>query len=139
MPTSLRMLLILSSVLMMIYVTRKIRESQIRLGDARFWIALSVLFLLFSIFPGLVQWLCIWLKIQSPINLVFLIVVFLLIIKLFLASLKLSQTEERLNNLIQEVALRDMKYNENTKKLNENEIISGNKGRNKDPKKEYKC
>ena len=136
MPTSLRILLILSSILMMIYVTRKIRESQIRLGDARFWIGLSVLFLLFSLFPGVVQWLCILLKIQTPINLVFLIVVFLLIIKLFLASIKLSQTEERLNNLVQEIALRDENYKENTKKIKENETISNNMGENK---KEYKC
>ena len=107
MPTSLRMLLILSSVLMMVYVTRKIRESQIRLNDARFWIALSALFLIFSFFPRMVQWLGSLLKIISPINLVFLIVIFLLIIKLFLTSLKLSQVEERLNNLAQEVALRD--------------------------------
>lgn len=110
MPISMRILLVVASILMLVYVGHKIRTSQVRLADSMFWFMLSVMFIVISIFPEIIFWMCTILNIQSPTNLVYLMVIFLLIVKLFLTSIKLSQTEERLNNLAQEVAIRDERF-----------------------------
>ncbi len=61
--------------------------------------------ILMSIFPKAVYWLTELVGIQSPVNLVFLAMIFVLIIRNFSMTLELSQTETKLKNLVQEVAL----------------------------------
>ena len=111
MGITLRVLLIISSILITLYVTRKIRASIIQLKDARIWILLSVFLLIISAFPEIIYWLCRIVGISSPINLVFLIIILFLLLKLFLVSLELSRAETRIDELAQEVALRDKRYN----------------------------
>lgn len=55
MSTFFRLALIFVSVLFFGYVIHKIRKSQLQIEHSIFWVALSFLFILFSIFPGLVQ------------------------------------------------------------------------------------
>ena len=110
MGITLRVLLIISSLLMALYVIKKIRTSQIQLKDARFWILLSVFLIIISVFPDIIYWLCGIVGIISPINLVFLIIILLLLIKLFLVSIVLSRAETRIDELTQEVAIRDERF-----------------------------
>ena len=53
MSVALRLLLCVSSLLTCVYIARKLRKSQIQVMDTVFWIGLSVIFILLSVFPDL--------------------------------------------------------------------------------------
>lgn len=106
MTLPLRVVLVVASILTCIYIARKLRKSQIQVMDTVFWIALAALFILLSAFPQLASTLSELMGFQAPINLVYLVVIFLLLMKVFLLSIKVSQLENRLTSLTQEIAIR---------------------------------
>lgn len=110
MPAVLRFLLIIASVATLYYIARKISKAQIKLVDGFSWLLIAAFFIVISIWPEIIYWLCRKLGIISPINLVFLIVIFILLMKLFFASIKISSLESRINDLAQEVAIRDERF-----------------------------
>ena len=116
MSIQIRVILILISGLTMYYIIKKIRESKLELEQSLFWIGFSTLTILMSIFPKCVYWLTDMLQIQSPVNFVFLLIIFILIIKSFLLTLQLSRLENRFKTLVQEIALK-----EKEKETNEND------------------
>ncbi len=101
----LRMVILAASVLTLIYVFNKIRKSQIQLQDSLFWIFLSVLFVVMGAFPQVVYFLTRLIGFQAPVNLIFLVMIFILLIKVFLSSIKISQLENKLDTLVQEMAI----------------------------------
>ena len=116
MSIQIRVILILISGLTMYYIIKKIRESKLEIEQSLFWIVFSTLIILMSIFPKCVYWLTDMLQIQSPVNFVFLLIIFILIIKSFLLTLQLSRLENRFKTLVQEIALK-----EKEKETNEND------------------
>lgn len=110
MPAVLRFLLIAVSIVTLFYISRKIKRAQMKLTDGFSWLLLSIFFIVISIWPQIIYWLCNKLGIISPTNLVYLIVIFLLLMKLFFASIRISQLESRVNDLAQEVAIRDERF-----------------------------
>ena len=65
----LRIILLVASVLFAIYVIKKIRKSQMKIGDSIYWISLIVLIVTLSIFPNIIISLAKWIGIESPANL----------------------------------------------------------------------
>lgn len=110
MPAALRFLLIAASVVTLYYIARKISKAQMKLVDGFSWLLMAAFFIIISIWPEIIYWLCRKLGIISPINLVYLIVIFILLMKLFFASIKISILESRINDLAQEVAIRDERF-----------------------------
>lgn len=106
MSIELRILLIIISCITMFYVIRKIRQCKLGIEYASFWIGFSILLILMSVFPQLIYWCTDFLEIQSPVNFVFLVVIFILIIKCFLMTIQISQLTNKLKELVQELALR---------------------------------
>lgn len=105
MTLTLRILLVVASVLATAYALRKIRKAQLNIDDAFYWIVFSVILLVMSIFPVIPIFLSSLLGIESPANFVFLFMLFILIIRLFKNSIELSVQKHRLNNLIQKIAI----------------------------------
>jgi len=105
MGIELRVLLIASSVAMLATVLLKIRKSKFQIYDGIFWFFLSLIFMVLSIFPQLVIHISSLLGIESPANLVFLFVLALLLLKLFLMSIKISRLEYKLMELTQRVVI----------------------------------
>ena len=105
MSMGLRVLLAVMSAWNFLYVVYKIRKSKLQIEYSVFWIFFSMVLILMSIFPKAVYWLTELVGIPSPVNLVFLAMIFVLIIRNFSVTLELSQTETKLKNLVQEVAL----------------------------------
>lgn len=101
----LKIILAVMSVIACIYALRKIRKSQLRIEDALFWIIISIMLVIISVFPGLAEFFAGIIGIEAPSNFVFLVMIFLLLVKTFSLSIKLSQTEERLKNLVQKTAI----------------------------------
>ncbi|MCI9274119.1 MAG: DUF2304 domain-containing protein [Clostridiales bacterium] len=101
----LRVILIIASLLTILYMMRKIRQSKVQIEDSIFWVIFSVILLIISIFPGLADWLTRLLGIYSTVNFVFLLTIFILLIKLFLMTIKVSQLENKIRELTQRIAV----------------------------------
>lgn len=133
MNTVLRITLIVISALVAIYTIRKIRKSQLGIDDSVFWIGFSVLLLVMSIFPQIPTYFSKLLGFMSPINFVLLLVIFLVLVKLFKLAIDLSVTKQRLNSLIQRIAILNHEVDENTsQRLSQLEKNSKNDSENEE-------
>lgn len=99
------LLLILGSLLTFFFAMRYIRKSKVRIEDTFFWLFLSALLVFMSLAPNVIVWISETLDMMAPINVVFLVIIFLLIAKQFFSSLKLSQLEIRVEELAQQLAI----------------------------------
>ena len=105
MPVVLRIILIMSSLITYGYVVRKIRKSQMKIENAIYWFFFSFFILLLSFFPQIGVGLAKIIGIESPVNLIYLVIIFLLLGKLFLLSIKIAQMEHRFDVMVEEVAI----------------------------------
>ncbi len=106
MPLSLRIILMISSILSLLFVVRRIRKATVQLYDTVFWLMLAVLFVVLSIFPQIAMSLAALLGVQSPVNLVYLIIIFFLLAHCFLQSLRFSRLEDQFRTFVGEEALK---------------------------------
>ena len=113
MSDSIRILLLVGAVLTSLYVFKGVKKARFRAQETFFWLFLSLMFVVLSVFPGIVDWLSGVLHVASPINLVFLVVIFFLLIKVFAMDRKVAKTEHQLTEMTQKIAIdglnRDMK------------------------------
>jgi len=107
MSTTLRIALILVSFFTCGWVLHNIRKSRFKIEDSVFWLLFSAFLLVISIFPQIVCWAARISGVMSASNLVFLAVIFILIVKLFQMSVRISQLESKLQSLAQTIALRE--------------------------------
>lgn len=107
MSLSLRIVLIIISMLTCFYIARKLRKSQMNINDTVFWIFFAFVLVLLSIFPGIAGWGSRLLGFQAPVNFVFVVVIFLLILRIFIMSIKISVLEDKLKNLTEEIGIRE--------------------------------
>lgn len=104
----LRILLITGALLTAIYFVVLIRKKRLQIDHAVFWMLFSMLLLLIAIFPQIITWLAVTLGFVSPANLVFLMIIFLLILRLFSITLKISKLDQQVSSLTQELAIMDL-------------------------------
>ena len=105
MTTTLRIVLILSSIATFLLMMRKIRQSKIQIESAIFWIILAWILVIFSIFPPVADFLAHCLGIYSTANFLFLFAIFLLIVKVFQMTIHISRLETQIKELVQCMAL----------------------------------
>lgn len=101
----LRIGLIVVSILTLIFITRKVRNAKVKLEDSIFWFCVAFLLLILSIFPEIFFAISDFAGIISPANLVFLLFIFILLILGFNLSVHLSQTDTKLKELTQQLAI----------------------------------
>ena len=106
-----RAILVVVSLVTFIVMIRKVRNSKVQIEYSLFWLAFSALLILFSIFPEIADCVTDLLGIYSTVNFIFLFVIFILLIHQFLNTIKISQLENKINELTQEIALREKKEN----------------------------
>jgi hypothetical protein len=107
MTVSLRIVLMTVSVLFCLYIARKLKKSQIQLMDTVFWFGLSLVFIIMALFPNIVNRISELMGFMAPVNLVFLVIIFLLLMRCFLLSVRVSQLDDRLKNMAEEIAIRE--------------------------------
>lgn len=108
----LRIILVVCSILCFLYVMRKVRKTQMSIDDSLFWILFCLFIVVIGLFPKIMMEGARKIGVESPVNFVFLIIIFILIIKLFSQSIKLSQMENKLKNVIQQIAIREKELND---------------------------
>ena len=102
----LRIILIVVSVMTFIYISRKLKKSQLQVMDAFFWIVFSFVLMVIGVFPGIAMFFA-KVVVQSPVNFVYLVVIFLLLLRTFMLTIRISFLEEKVKNLIEEIAIRE--------------------------------
>ena len=107
--TVLRICLILGAFATAGYVLRRVRQARVQIEDTIYWLALSAVLLLVALFPGIAYWVSGLLGFVSPINYVYLIIIFLLLARQFMLSIRVSQLDSRLRVLTERVALNQQK------------------------------
>ena len=83
-----------------------------------FWVFFALLLVIFSVFPKAADWLSGLVGTMSTANFIFLLMIFLLLVKNFSMSIRISQLETKMKELVQKIALDD---NEAEKRLKEQE------------------
>lgn len=108
----LRIILVVISMLSMLNILKRVRKSKLQIEYSIFWIVFSILLILVAIFPQPMFTLAQILGIQSPANIVFLFVIFILLIKLFNMTIEVSQLQYKQQELVQKIALDENKKTE---------------------------
>lgn len=113
----LRLILIVASLITTLYILRRIRHAKLQIEYAIFWLIFAGMLLVISIFPNLMIQLTRAVGMQSPINCVFLLVIFTLMIKLFMQTIEHSQLEDKLKQLTQRLAIEEKLREEERKEI----------------------
>ena len=108
----LRIILVVISMLSMLDILKRVRKSKLQIEYSIFWIVFSILLILVAVFPQPMFVLAQILGIQSPANMVFLFVIFILLIKLFNMTIEVSQLQYKQQELVQKIALDENKKTE---------------------------
>lgn len=108
----LRIILVVISMLSMLNILKRVRKSKLQIEYSIFWIVFSILLILVAIFPQPMFTLAQILGIQSPANMVFLFMIFILLIKLFNMTIEVSQLQYKQQELVQKIALDENKKTE---------------------------
>ena len=98
MTPTLRVVLIVVSILTTFMIMRKIRQSKLQIEDSIFWLGFSSILIVFSIFPGLPDLLAELAGTYTTANFIYLAVMFHM-------SIKQSQLETKVKDLAQKIAL----------------------------------
>ncbi len=109
MSLMIRLILIVGAVLTTVYFGMQIKKNKIDINDAIYWIVFSIFLILLSIFPQIIIFAAHILYVQSPVNLLFLIIIFLLFIREFIQTTKISKLENDIKKLTQQLALKENK------------------------------
>ena len=92
MTMTLRIVVIVVSVLTTAMILRKIRQSKLQIEDSIFWIGFSSILILFSVFPCVPDFLSRLAGTYTTANFIYLAVIFLLILKMFHMSIKMIRS-----------------------------------------------
>lgn len=112
----LRIILFLSAVLISLWILIKIGKEKAKVQDSLFWILFSFILIILSVFPQIAYWLSDKLGVQSPVNFIFLAVLFVLIVQIFRLSILISKLESRQQDLIQRYAIDHVAHDSAQKK-----------------------
>ena len=102
-----RILLIVASLLMFVYMIDRIRKAKVTIEYSLFWIFFAVLLIIISLCPQIAEFIADILGIYSTVNFVYLVIIFILIINAFIQTIKISQLESKILELVQEIAVRE--------------------------------
>ena len=112
-----RILLIVVSLFTTYYILKRIRQSKLQIEYAIFWILFSGVLIVFSLFPWLVSLFTRMIGMHLPVNFIFLLFIFVLMVKLFFTTIELSSLENKVKDLTQELALEEKERRDEQKKL----------------------
>lgn len=106
MSVTLRGVMVIAALVTVIWILRKIRKFKVKMEDAIFWTFFAGILVMLAVVPEISFAMSRILGFMSPSNLIFIVVIFLLLEKIFTLSIIVSQLEEKISVLSSEVALR---------------------------------
>ena len=104
MTITLRIILIICSLIAFVLCIKRVKQSKMRVADS---IIGSFILILMSIFSGGVEWISDKLGFIAPVNFVFLVVIGFLLIQTFIENIRISMLNEKVKNLNHYIALKE--------------------------------
>lgn len=105
MTFELRIVLIGVSLLTLLFIAKKVRDSKVKLEDSIFWVCFAALILIISIFPEIFYSLSRLVGTDAPVHFVFLFFIFVLLIQMFQLSMRISRADTKIKELTQQLAI----------------------------------
>lgn len=105
MPLGLRLFLIVGSLAAAVNVLRRVRKSRMTMENSIFWVLFSLVLVLLGAIPEIAEWFSGLLGVQSPVNLVYLMVIFLLLVRVFIQDQRLARQESQITRMAQTMAI----------------------------------
>ena len=115
---STRLILIVAAFIAFFYVVSQIRNSNLTIRDSIFWVFLSIILVLFAIFPGIVMFLSEQFGIESPTNFLYLLIIGLMIIRIYKLSVTVSTLNTKIKELTQSLAIQEYEASSKSKDKN---------------------
>lgn len=112
-----RIILVVSSVLLLALTIKKIRDEKVQIEDALVWVCLGTLLFIASVFPAIFDFFAMVVGVYSSTNFVFLFFIFVLLILVFTMAMRISHLETKMTDLAQEIALEKLERHEKKKKI----------------------
>lgn len=119
MSVALRICLVALSIISLFYIIRKIRYSKMQIEYTLFWIVLSIIMILMAVFPQIVYWVTITMGMVSAANVVYLFIIGILLVKVFMMTIEISNLESKVQALIQEVGISGKEQREEYQELSQ--------------------
>ena len=101
----LQILLIVGAVALLGFMLWRIRKNKLKIEYAVFWTIFALVLVVMGVFPSLFFKLAHALGFQAPISMIFVIIFFILILKLFFVTMQISHLENKIDQLAQQIAL----------------------------------
>lgn len=114
MSITLRIILVICSIVAFILVIRKIKQSKLKIADSIIWIVGSLLLIVISIFSDLVVFISEGLGFMAPVNFIFFTMIVFLLIQVFIDNIRISNLNEKIKNLNHYIALEEKEDKDNT-------------------------
>ena len=112
MSLALRIVLFIAAVATAVFLLRSVKRSKMRIEDTLFWLLIIVVILIMAIFPGIVSALSGLLGFMAPVNFVFLLFIFILLLKCYSLSRHTSELEVKVKELTQKIAIDNLEHYE---------------------------
>ncbi len=107
MSITLRIILIIGSILSFVLCVKKIKEAKLKVENSIIWMAGSFILILMSIFDNAVRWLATKMGFMASVNFVFFTMILFLIIQVFVDNIRMSELNEKIKNLNHYIALKE--------------------------------
>ena len=107
MSVTLRIILIIASILALILCIRRIKQSKLKITNSIVWMVGCMILILMAIFSNAVEWISEKLGFIAPVNFVFLIVITFLLIQNFIDNIRISMLNEKIKDLDHYIALKE--------------------------------
>lgn len=112
MTITLRIILIISSILSFILCIKKMRQAKLQVTNSIIWMIGSIVLILMSIFSDAVAWISTKLGFMAPVNFVFFIMIVFLLIQVFANDIRTSIMNEKIKNIDHYIALKEKEREE---------------------------
>ena len=107
MSITLRILLIICSVISFILCVKKIKKSELKIENSVIWLLGSILLILMSIFSDAITWVSSALGFEAPVNFVWMCAIGFLLVELFLDNIRISNLNEKVKDLNHYIAIKE--------------------------------
>ena len=116
MSLTLRIILIVCSVLSFIFCILRIKQSKLKITNSVIWLFGSLALILMAIFSDGIAWVAEKLGFIAPVNFVFLVLIAFLLIQTFMYNIRITELNEKIKNLNHYIALKEKEDKEEKSK-----------------------
>ena len=104
--------LIIGSILFFVFLLRTVKKAKFNIDIATLWIIFSLAIIVIAVFPEVVYFFTGLIGIDSPVNGIYLVIIFIMLVMVFGLYMKVSNLEIKINKLTETIAIEKKKKNE---------------------------